>query len=73
MPGFQALNPELPNLQPQVLPFMYYRDEANRLVRANTNAAALSERELLRVFNAVKQMRGEVYQVRGCGCGRQLR
>lgn len=53
----------------QVLPFMHYRDEANRLTKANTWGAAYSERELVRVTSAIKQLRGEVYQVRGhSGC-----
>jgi hypothetical protein len=40
----------------QVLPWMYYRDEAARITKANTQVAAASERELARVRTAVLQV-----------------
>eukprot|EP00200_Dunaliella_tertiolecta_P007936 CAMPEP_0202376530 /NCGR_PEP_ID=MMETSP1127-20130417/7007_1 /ASSEMBLY_ACC=CAM_ASM_000462 /TAXON_ID=3047 /ORGANISM="Dunaliella tertiolecta, Strain CCMP1320" /LENGTH=841 /DNA_ID=CAMNT_0048974333 /DNA_START=163 /DNA_END=2685 /DNA_ORIENTATION=- len=46
----------------QVLPWMFYRDEAARITKANTQVAAASERELARVRTAILQLRGEVYQ-----------
>lgn len=40
----------------QVLPWMYYRDEAARLTKANIQVASASERELARVRTAVLQV-----------------
>eukprot|EP00983_Pelagomonas_calceolata_P089537 1157322-Pelagomonas_calceolata.AAC.6 len=45
-------------LFPQVLPWMFYRDEAARITKANTQVAAASERELARVRTAILQVRG---------------
>jgi hypothetical protein len=46
---------------------MYYRDEANRVVKANQGAgqvADLSEKELQRVHSAILQLRSDIFQVR---------
>jgi hypothetical protein len=48
---------------------MYYRDEANRLVKANLGAgqvAEMSDKELSRVHTAIMQLRSDVFQVAGC-------
>lgn len=40
----------------QVMPWAHYRDEAARLLRVDTHTSAASERELMRVRNAIVQV-----------------
>ena len=46
----------------QVLPWLYYRDEAQRLVGVSNNMAAVSEAELRRVRASATRLRSEVFQ-----------